>query len=140
VSTYVTGPVNGILNASGDPDRRWVGGVVFGGLLAAFGVLAPAATELALRLPRGFIAVLGGLALLPVLVASFRVAFSGPRWQLGALTTFVVTLSDVTILRVSAAFWGLVFGLAVSWLVERDDVRALLADRRAAQRTAAGED
>jgi benzoate membrane transport protein len=140
VSTCVTGPVNGILNASGDPDRRWVGGVVFGGLLAAFGVLAPAATELALRLPRGFIAVLGGLALLPVLVASFRVAFSGPRWQLGALTTFVVTLSDVTILRVSAAFWGLVFGLAVSWLVERDDVRALLADRRAAQRTAAGED
>lgn len=139
VSTCVTGPVNGILNASGDPERRWVGGVVFGVLLAAFGVLAPAATDLALRLPGGFIAVLGGLALLPVLAGSFRVAFSGPRWQLGSLTTFVVTLSDVTILRVSAAFWGLVFGLAVSWLVEGEDVRALLEERRTGRQDAADE-
>lgn len=130
VSTCVTGPVNGILNASGPHAMRWVGGVVFGVLLALFGVFAPAATELALSLPGEFIAVLGGLALLPVLVASFRTAFSGPRWQLGSLATFVVTLSDVTILRISAAFWGLVIGMAVSWVVEQDDVRALLADRR----------
>jgi benzoate membrane transport protein len=130
VSTCVTGPVNGILNSSGPPGRRWVGGVVFGILLAAFGLVAPAATGLALRLPPEFIAVLGGLALLPVLIASFQHAFGGHRWQLGALTTFVVTLSDVTILRVSAAFWGLVLGMAVSWLTERDDVRALLDERR----------
>jgi benzoate membrane transport protein len=130
VSTCVTGPVNGILNASGPHEHRWAGGVVFGVLLAVFGLLAPAATGLALRLPPEFIAVLGGIALLPVLIASFRHAFSGPRWQLGALTTFVVTLSDVTILRISAAFWGLVLGMAVSWVTERDDVRALLAERR----------
>jgi benzoate membrane transport protein len=132
VSTCVTGPVNGILNASGPRAMRWVGGVVFGILLTLFGLFAPAATDLALSLPREFIAVLGGLALLPVLVASFRAAFAGPRWQLGSLATFVVTLSDVTILRISAAFWGLLFGMAVSWVVEQDDVRALLAERRRA--------
>jgi benzoate membrane transport protein len=130
VSTCVTGPVNAILNASGPHAMRWVGGVVFGILLALFGLFAPAATELALSLPREFIAVLGGLALLPVLTASFRAAFGGARWQLGSLTTFVVTLSGVTILRISAAFWGLLLGMAVSWIVERDDVRALLAERR----------
>ncbi|MFA9430273.1 benzoate/H(+) symporter BenE family transporter [Egicoccus sp. AB-alg2] len=130
VSTCVTGPVNGILNASGPPESRWAGGVVFGTLLVVFGLAAPMATDLALRLPGTFIAVLGGLALLPVLTASFQQAFSGARWRLGAFTTFVVTLSDVTLLRVGSAFWGLVFGLAVSWLTEREDVRALLAERR----------
>jgi benzoate membrane transport protein len=130
VPTCVTGPVNGILNTSGPLERRWVGGVVFGALFVLFGLLAPTATALALALPGEFIALLGGLALLPVLGASFVAAFGTPRWRLGSLTTFLVTVSGVTLVRVGAAFWGLVFGLAVAWLAERDDVRALLRERR----------
>jgi benzoate membrane transport protein len=30
-----------------------------------------------------------------------------------------VTVSDVTVLTIGSAFWGLVAGLAVSWLLER---------------------
>ena len=124
VSVCVTGPVNGILNSSGPEERRWVGGVVFGVLHVGFGVLAPTATALALALPGEFIVLLGGLALLPVLTASLVSAFGSGRFRLGALTTFLVTLSGVTILRVGAAFWGLVLGLVVSWLCERDDLAA----------------
>jgi len=29
-------------------------------------------------------------------------------------------VADVPILQIGAPFWGLVFGLAVSWLLERD--------------------
>lgn len=35
--------------------------------------------------------------------------------------TFIVTVADVSVLNVGAAFWGLVAGLLVSWLLERPD-------------------
>ena len=37
------------------------------------------------------------------------------------LVTFVVTVPDVTVLNIGAAFWGLVAGLVVSLLLERPD-------------------
>jgi len=55
-----------------------------------------------------------------VLQTSFVVSFSG-KFTLGALVTFLVTVADVPIFNVGAAFWGLVFGFAVSWLLERAD-------------------
>jgi benzoate membrane transport protein len=54
------------------------------------------------------------------LQTAFTISFQG-RFTLGALVTFVVTVADVAIFNVGAAFWGLVFGFAVSWLLERAD-------------------
>jgi benzoate membrane transport protein len=58
-----------------------------------------------------------------VLQSSFVTAFSG-RFTLGALVTFVVTVADISVLSIGAAFWGLVAGLGVSWLLERADFTA----------------
>jgi benzoate membrane transport protein len=58
--------------------------------------------------------------MLRVLQASFTTAFAG-RFTLGALVTFLVTVADVTVANVGAAFWGLLGGFAVSWLLERGD-------------------
>ena len=85
-----------------------------------FGLFSPLFTSAMLATPPAFIAALGGLALLRVLQASFVAAFSA-RFTLGALVTFVVTVADVTVLNVGAAFWGLLVGLAVSGLLERPD-------------------
>ncbi len=57
---------------------------------------------------------------LRVLQAAFSVAFA-ERYTLGALLAFIVTVSDVTILNIGAPFWGLVFGFAASWLLDRGD-------------------
>ena len=85
-----------------------------------FGLLAPLFTRLMLATPSAFIAVLAGLAMLRVLQAAFVTAFSS-RFTLGALVTFIVTVADVTILNIGAAFWGLVAGIVVSLLLERPD-------------------
>ena len=85
-----------------------------------FGLFAPLFTSTMLATPPAFIATLGGLALFRVLQASFVAAFS-THFSLGALVTFVVTVADVTVLNVGAAFWGLLAGLAVSALLERRD-------------------
>ncbi len=76
-----------------------------------------------LAMPAAFIATLGGLAMLRALQGSFVAAFSG-RFTLGALVTFLVTVSDLQMLNIGAAFWGLVAGYVVSRLMERDDFHA----------------
>ena len=118
VSTCLTGPVNAILTASGEKHRHYTAGIMVGMLALAFGLLSPLFTHLLLATPKAFIASLAGLAMLRVLQTAFTVSFGG-RFTLGALVTFLVTVADVPIFNVGAPFWGLVFGLAASWLLER---------------------
>jgi len=120
VSTCLTGPVNAIISSSGEKHRHYSAGVFVGVLALAFGLLAPLFVRLLLSTPPAFIAALGGLAMLRVLQTAFGVAFGG-KFALGALVTFLVTVADVAIFNVGAAFWGLVLGFAVSWLLERGD-------------------
>ena len=120
VSTCLTGPVNAIISSSGEKQRHYTAGVAVGVLALAFGLASPLFVRLLLSTPPAFIAALGGLAMLRVLQTAFGVAFGG-KFALGALVTFLVTVADVTIFNVGAAFWGLVLGFGISWLLERKD-------------------
>jgi benzoate membrane transport protein len=82
--------------------------------------MAPAFTGLMLAAPKAYIMVLGGLAMLRVLQASFVASFKD-RFTLGALISFLVTVADLAVLNIGAAFWGLVAGSIVSWLLEKRD-------------------
>ena len=123
VSTCLTGPVNAILTGSGEKHRQYTAGIMVGVLALAFGLLSPVFTRLLLATPQAFIAALAGLAMLRVLQTAFSISFRG-RFTLGALVTFLVTVADVAIFNVGAPFWGLVLGVAVSWLLERGDFAA----------------
>lgn len=123
VSTCLTGPTNAIVSSAGERHRHYTGAMVVGVLATAFGLLSPLFTRLMLATPAAFIATLAGLAMLRVLQAAFVTAFGG-RFALGALVTFLVTVADRPVLNVGAAFWGLVAGFAVSWLLERADFKA----------------
>lgn len=118
VSTCLTGPTNALLVASGERSRHYTAGICCGLLAILFGLFAPLFTTLMLATPPAYIATLAGLAMLRVLQASFVTAFA-TRFTLGALVTFIVTVADVTVLNIGAAFWGLVAGLLVSLLLER---------------------
>jgi benzoate membrane transport protein len=123
VSTCLTGPTNALLAASGQRCRHYVAGIVCGLLAILFGLFAPLFTRLMLATPGAFISTLAGLAMLRVLQAAFVTAFSS-RCSLGALVTFVVTVAGITVLNIGAAFWGLIAGMVVSWLLERSDFTA----------------
>ncbi|GAA3152305.1 hypothetical protein GCM10020255_031650 [Rhodococcus baikonurensis] len=47
-------------------------------------------------------------------------AFGG-KFTFGALIAFLVTISDIELLNIGAAFWGLVFGVIASRMLERAD-------------------
>ncbi len=120
VSTCLTGPTNAIITASGERPRQYSAGIFTGVLAVVFGLLAPAFTRLMLHSPKAFIMVLAGLAMLRVLQAAFTASFKD-RFALGALVAFLVTVADLGLLNIGAAFWGLVAGFAVSWCLERRD-------------------
>jgi benzoate membrane transport protein len=123
VSTCLTGPTNAILTSSGERARHYTAGIFTGVLAVAFGLMAPAFTRLMLNAPKAFIMALAGLAMLRVLQASFVTSFKD-RFTLGALVAFLVTVADLGLWNIGAAFWGLLAGFAISWLLERRDFSA----------------
>ena len=120
VGTCLTGPTNGIITSSGQPERHYAAALVTATLAILFGLAAPTFTKLMLAAPKELIMMLGGLAMLRVLLAAFTMSFKG-AFALGALVSFLVTVADLAIFNIGAAFWGLVAGTMISWLLERDD-------------------
>ena len=119
VSTCLTGPVNAVISNVGEKERQYTAALCVAVLAMAFGLLAPFFTRLLLATPPAFIAVLAGLAMLRVLQGAFTASFAG-RFSFGALVCFLVTVADVPIFNIGAPFWGLVFGVAASRLLEKD--------------------
>jgi benzoate membrane transport protein len=46
------------------------------------------------------------------------------EFTLGALISLVVTVADISLFNIGSAFWGLMAGFAVSWLMERQDFKS----------------
>ena len=95
-------------------------------LALLFGIFSPVFTRFMLATPKVFIATLAGLALLRVLERAFISSFNG-SFMLGATVAFLVTVANVPIFSIGAPFWAVIAGLAVSWLLERNDFRKLAA-------------
>ena len=120
VSTCLTGPTNALISSTGERNRQYTSGLFIAMLGLLFGLFSGLFTQLMLATPAAFIATLAGLAMLRVLQNSMMTAFEG-KCTLGALVTFLVTLTNIPLLNLGAPFWGLLFGCAVSWLLERQD-------------------
>lgn len=120
VCSCLTGPTNAILTSSGERERQYTAGICFGLLGVVFGLLSPAFTRLMLQTPKAFIMTLAGLAMLRVLQGAFVTAFR-ERFSFGALVAMLVTVADLGLWNIGAAFWGLLAGLVISWLLERRD-------------------
>lgn len=58
--------------------------------------------------------------MLKALQQAFVTAFA-TKFTLGALVTFVVTISGLDLFNIHAAFWGILIGYSVSRLMERTE-------------------
>ncbi|MDN5894613.1 MAG: benzoate/H(+) symporter BenE family transporter [Nocardioides sp.] len=120
ISSCLTGPTNSLLVASGKRERHYAAAICCGALALVVGLFAPLFVRLMLATPAAYVATLGGLAMLRALQGAFVASFAH-RFTLGALVTFLVTITDVTILNIGGAFWGIAIGFAVSKLLEPGD-------------------
>lgn len=120
IGTALTGPTAALITSTGPRERHYATAIVTASCALVFGLLAPTFTQLMLSAPLSLILTLGGLAMSRALLNSFTAAFKGPH-AFGAMVCFIVTVADLPLLNIGAAFWGLVSGLAVSVLTERSD-------------------
>jgi len=123
-SVCLAGPMTGIVTNPrvGPAQGRFAAAIVTGILWMLFGLFSPMATAISQILPSSLVGLLAGLALLEVLARCFAAAF-GADFRLGALFTFIVTISNVRLLNIGAPFWGLVAGIVISLLLERRDFK-----------------
>ena len=104
-----TGP-----EAHGDPDRRYVAGVVCGLAYLVVGLFGATLVGLFTALPPGLIASISGLALFGALISGLTQAMADEARREAALVTFLLTVSGVSVFGVGSAFWGLVGGVLVN--------------------------
>ncbi|MCJ1960906.1 benzoate/H(+) symporter BenE family transporter [Novosphingobium mangrovi (ex Hu et al. 2023)] len=99
-----------------EKEKRYVAGVAGGVTYLVFGAFASTVLALFALLPEFLIAALAGLALFPVVAGSLSAALKAEDGRDGALVTFAVSASGLTLFGLGAALWGLVFGIAVHLL------------------------
>lgn len=120
VSTCLAGPSNAIIASGANASRHWLAAIFLGVMVIVFGLFSPLVTQALLATPAAFVATLAGLALLRILQGAFHTAFR-QHFTLGALVAFLVTLGGLPLLGIGAPFWGVVFGVATSFVLERGD-------------------
>lgn len=114
-----------------DPAKRYVAGVSGGVFYLLLGLFGATLVSIFTALPAALIAALAGLALLAAISGALAGAMAVPDDREAALITFLVTASGMSFLGLSAAFWGLIFGLVAHLLLR------LRRPQRSPERTAA---
>ncbi|MDE0547197.1 benzoate/H(+) symporter BenE family transporter [Microbacterium sp. C7(2022)] len=104
-------------DADPDPRRRWVAGVSTGVSAIVLGALSAAFVALVVLAPEGVIPAVAGIALFAAFGSAIQQAIDDAGERLPAVVTFVVAASGVAIAGVSAAFWALVAGLIVRFVM-----------------------
>ncbi|MVA72661.1 benzoate/H(+) symporter BenE family transporter [Agrobacterium vitis] len=100
-------------DAHADPQRRYWAAMIGSVGYLVLGLLAGVVTSFVGLAPPILIESVAGLALIGAFSGSIVSAFREPTTREAAAVTFLVTASGISLLGISAAFWGLIGGLAM---------------------------
>ncbi|MBI3143929.1 MAG: benzoate/H(+) symporter BenE family transporter [Pseudogulbenkiania sp.] len=103
-------------DAHDDPAKRYVAGIANGVFYLIGGVFGSTIVLLFTALPKEFVAVLAGLALIGAITANVLGAVQDEDHREASMITFLATASGMSFLGLSSAFWGVVIG-SVTYLI-----------------------
>ncbi|MED4532044.1 benzoate/H(+) symporter BenE family transporter [Metabacillus fastidiosus] len=108
---------------AGPKEKRYMGAVVTGFLLLAFGLFSWKLVPLIQALPKEFISIIVGFSLLTVFGNSVQQAFSNHSMKISTVFAFIIALSNITILSISAPVWSLLAGSLIARYIENDSIK-----------------
>jgi benzoate membrane transport protein len=120
----IAGPMTAICSseeAGDNKDGRYAAGVINGIFFGLFGIFASFTIAFVRVIPSQLINVLAGLAMINVLINSFRDGFGSSKCKMGAFAALVIGASGISILGIGSAFWALVGGVVISLICEKKD-------------------
>jgi benzoate membrane transport protein len=97
-----------------DSSKRYIAGMSCGFFYILMGLFAATLTSLLMSFPHIFIVALAGIALFGTISHNIALAFHNVGDREAALMTFLFSASGVQFFGIGSAFWGLLFGFAVS--------------------------
>ncbi|TCP14575.1 benzoate membrane transport protein [Crenobacter luteus] len=106
-------------DAHEDPSRRYVAGLANGVFYLVGGLFSAALVALFVVLPKAFVAVLAGLALVGAISANLVGALQDEEHREPAVVTFLATASGMSVAGLGSAFWGVAIGGLAYWLLRR---------------------
>jgi benzoate membrane transport protein len=101
-------------DAHPDPKLRYGAGVTTGLFNTLLGLFGTTVVAFFAGLPKALIAAMAGLALLGTIQGCLVGALSEPKDREAAMFALLLTASDMQLLGIGSAFWGLVIGFIVS--------------------------
>lgn len=99
-------------DAHEDPAKRYVAGIANGVFYLVGGLLSGTIVLLFTALPKEFVAVLAGLALIGAITTNIAGAINEADHREASIITFLATASGMSFLGLGSAFWGVVIGTA----------------------------
>ena len=97
-------------DAHEDPAKRHVAGIANGVFYLIGGTFAGTIVMVFTALPKEFIAVLAGLALIGAIAANITAVVREEDHREASVITFLATASGMSFLGLGSAFWGVVIG------------------------------
>ena len=100
-----------------DPRRRWIAASSAGWFYLLLALCSAAVATLVAVAPAGVVETVAGLALLGTLGASLAGALRDENGREAAIATFLIAASGIGIFGIGSAFWALVVGLVLRWVL-----------------------
>ncbi|WP_084125080.1 benzoate/H(+) symporter BenE family transporter [Demequina sp. NBRC 110054] len=102
-----------------DPRRRWIATATAGWAYLGIAAIAATLTALVEAAPAGLLEAVAGLALLGTFASSVSGAFAVPDDRIPAAITLLLGASGVALAGIGSAFWALLVGLGLRWMMTR---------------------
>lgn len=105
--------------ADKNPDKRYWASIAAGVFYIVMALCAATLVGLVASLPQALILALAGIALFGTIANSLQQALSSAQYTEAAIVTFLVTASNLTMLSVGSAFWGIIAGVCTLMITRK---------------------
>lgn len=113
-------------DAHENPDKRYIAGMANGFFYLLGGCFAGTIILLFSAMPKEFVAVLAGLALIGAIGANVMGAVEAADHREASIITFLATASGMSFFGLGSAFWGVVIGCAAYLVLHKTGWSGLL--------------